>query len=142
MKNLAPRVGKGLLLTIVLSLSVGFWAVMVPCPAGAEQTAKYYGILADVLCATRGTALDGADMMKHPEKHTVACLKEPPCVASGYGILTKGQDESYTFHKFDKKGNELASELIKKTPKKDQLWVDVTGQTKDGILSVDHIAEK
>jgi uncharacterized protein YejL (UPF0352 family) len=122
---------------------VAVWAANVINPSVAQaQATSYEGYLADVLCATRGTALDGADMARHPEKHSVACLKEPQCVASGYGILTKGNDETFTFHKFDKKGNELALELIKKTQKKDSLSVKVLGQMKEGILNVESIVEK
>jgi hypothetical protein len=143
MKCTERGITRSFLLTIALCLVVGLGATMVGSAVSAEMKGmKYEGYLADVLCATRGTALDGADMMKHPEKHTVACLKEPQCVASGYGILTKGADKTYTFHKFDKKGNELALELIKKTQKKDSLSVTVTGQMKDGIINVDSIMEK
>ena len=143
MKSLAQGFGRGLLFMAILGLVMGSWAALVANPAFAQaQATKYEGYLADVLCATRGTALDGADMMKHPEKHTVACLKEPPCVASGFGVLVKGKDETYAFHKFDKKGNELAMQLINKTAKKDSLSVEVTGQMKDGIINVDNIVEK
>lgn len=143
MKGLARGFGRGLLFMAILSLIMGSLAALVANPAFAQaQATKYEGYLADVLCATRGTALDGADMMKHPEKHSVACLKEPPCLTSGYGVLTKGKDETYIFHKFDKKGNELATQLINKTAKKDALSVEVTGQMKDGIVNVDNIVEK
>ena len=143
MKSLTQGFGRGLLFMAILSLVMGSWAALVANPAFAQaQATKYEGYLADVLCATRGTALDGADMMKHPEKHSVACLKEPPCVASGFGLLVKGKDDAYAFHKFDKKGNELAMQLINKTAKKDALSVEVTGQMKDGIINVDNIVEK
>ncbi len=143
MKSLTQGFGRGLLFMAILGLVMGSWAVLVANPAFAQaQGTKYEGYLADVLCATRGTALDGADMTKHPEKHTVACLKEPPCVASGFGVLVKGKDDAYAFHKFDKKGSELAMQLINKTAKKDALSVEVTGQMKDGIINVDNIVEK
>ncbi|HTY26131.1 MAG TPA: hypothetical protein VMC85_23575 [Desulfomonilaceae bacterium] len=143
MKSLAHCVGRGLTFLTIAALVVGFWAVNVTYPAAAQaQETKYEGYLADALCAGRGTALDGADMKKHPEKHSVACLKEPPCVASGFGVLTKGKDDNYTFHKFDKKGDELALELIKKTKKTDHLSVDVAGRLENGVLNVQSITEK
>ena len=143
MKSPSRGYTKGFLLAIALSLVVGLGATMVANPVTAEMKAmNHEGYLADVLCATRGTALDGADMMKYPEKHTVACLLEPQCASSGYGILTKGKDGAYTFHKFDKKGNEVALELIKKTQKKDSLSVMVTGQIKEGVVNVESIVEK
>lgn len=143
MKSPVQGLCRGLLFMVILSLIMGSWGALVANPAFAQaQATKYEGYLADVLCATRGTALDGADMMKHPEKHSVACLKEPPCVASGFGVLVKGKDETYAFHKFDKKGNELAVQLINKTAKKDGVLVEVTGQLTDGIINVQNIAEK
>jgi hypothetical protein len=127
----------------IIALAFAIWSAVAIKPASAEeQVTKYQGILADVLCATRGTALDGADMMKHPEKHTVGCLKEPPCKASGYGVLTKGPDGTFVFHKFDKKGNELALGVIDKTKKSDNVSVEVTGQMKEGIIGVNSIVEK
>ncbi len=81
-------------------------------------------------------------MMKHSEKHSVACLKEPPCVASGFGVLVKGHDETYAFHKFDKKGNELAMQLINKTSKKDGFSVEVASRVIDGVINVQSIVEK
>ncbi len=143
MKSTERGITRSFVLTIALFLVVGLGTTMAVSSASAEmQGMNYEGYLADVLCATRGTALDGADMMRHPEKHSVACLKEEQCVASGYGILTKGAGETYAFQKFDKKGNELALELIKKTHKKDSLSVIVIGQMKDGILNVENIMEK
>ena len=143
MKNLAQGFSKNLILLTILGLVVCFWAGNVANPSNAQaQDAKYDGYLADVLCATRGTALDGADMMKHPEKHSVACLKEPPCVASGFGVLVKGKDETYAFHKFDKKGNELAMQLINKTTEKDDFSVEVAGRMIDGVINVQSIAGK
>ncbi len=126
MGSLAKGFGKSFVFTAILCLILAAWATSVINPSAVQaQTTSYDGYLADVLCATRGTALDGADMLKHPEKHSVACLKEPQCVASGYGFLVKGKDETYGFQKFDKKGNELALEVIKKTQKKDSFSVKV-----------------
>lgn len=143
MRVSAIVVTKSFLVAIALSLAVGLGAAMVADRVAAEmQAASYEGYLADVLCATRGTALDGADMVKHPEKHSVGCLKEPQCVASGYGLLTKGKDDTYTFHKFDENGNKLALQLIKKTKKKDSLAVKVSGQLKEGVINVETIVEK
>jgi hypothetical protein len=143
MKNPPTSLIKDFPLMIVLCLIVGALAVAAAIPADAEmQAMKYDGYLADVLCAERGIALDGADMTTHPEKHTVACLKEPQCVASGLGIMIKGKDDKYAFTKFDKKGAELAFDLINKTQKKDAVMVEVTGQMKDGVINVETITEK
>jgi hypothetical protein len=132
--------------TLMLLFMLGLVAAMLVANSGqapAEaQSMKYEGYLADALCAGRGTALDGADMVRHPEKHSVDCLKEPPCVASGYGVLTKGKDDKYTFHKFDKICDELAKQLIAKTKKNDNMRVEVMGQIKGAAISVASIVEK
>jgi hypothetical protein len=143
MGNAARKLVNSFLFAAVVALTIGLCTTSVFQPADARAEAMSYdGYLADVLCATRGTALDGADMLKHPEKHSAECLKEPPCAASGYGVLTKGMGDTYTFQKFDKKGNELAAELIKKTKKKDSFTVKVTGQAKDGVINVESLMEK
>ncbi len=142
MKNRPESYRNSVLLFTIICMIVGIVAGTGTNAAAEAQAAKYEGYLADVLCATRGTALDGADMMKHPEKHSVGCLKESPCVASGFGVLVKGKDDTYAFSKFDKKGNELALELINKTKKKDNFTVEVTGSLKDGVFNVSSIVEK
>jgi hypothetical protein len=143
MKNQATFLGIDLARMILFYLFVGAVTVAAAIPADAEmQAMKYEGYMADVLCAERGTALDGTDMTMHPEKHTAACLKEPQCVASGFGIMIKGKDDKYAFTKFDKKGAELALDLINKTRKKDAVMVEVTGQMKAGVINVETITEK
>ena len=62
-------------------------------PVLAQTKSKEFtGYLSDVACATKAMAGDGADLTTNPEKHTVACLKMPACMASGYGILIKGMN--------------------------------------------------
>ena len=46
------------------------------------------------------------------------------------------------FVKFDKKGDELAIEALKKSAKDDHLRADVTGEIKDGVLNVTAIDVK
>ena len=70
------------MLTIALFLVVGLGTTMAVSCVAEMQGMNYEGYLADVLCATR-VALDGADMMRHPEKHSVACLKENSALPLG-----------------------------------------------------------
>jgi len=85
------------------------------------------GYLSDVACATKGVAGDGANLSTHPEKHTVACMKMPACMASGFGILIKAKSGEYTFVKFDQKGNEMAKKLLEATKKTDNMKIKVQG---------------
>lgn len=142
MKNRSRNCGSSLVLLTILTMVAVISAGNMGNVAAETQGTKYEGYLADALCAGKGTALDGADMVMHPEKHSVACLKEPPCLASGYGVSIKGKDDKYIFHKFDKKGDELAQQLIGKTKKTDGLRVEVTGQMKDKVINVTDIVEK
>ena len=141
-KNRSMNCSNTFILLVILGLVVTVSALNLSQAPAEAQSIKYEGYLADALCAGRGTALDGADMRRHPEKHSVECLKEPPCVASGYGVLTKGKDDKYTFHGFDKKGDEPAKQLIGKTKKTDNVRVEVMGQIKEGAINVTSIVEK
>ncbi len=113
---------------------------------GKGKAEMYKGYLSDVACATMasGKSADGADMKTQPEKHTVACMLVPGCVASGYGLMINegtGMTKNYVFYKFDKKGNDLAAKLLKATKKKDNLSVEVKGMKEKGMIKVMSIKE-
>jgi len=105
----------------------------------AQMKSKdFTGYLSDVACATNGVAADGANLATHPEKHTVACMKSPGCMASGYGILIKSKAGKYTFIKFDQKGNEMAKKLLETTKKADNVQIKVEGQR---MIAVENLTE-
>ena len=79
--------------------------------------------LLDANCAAK------AKVMAHPESHTRACALQ--CGKAGYGAVVDGK-----FVKFDKKGNALAAEALKKSEKKDHLTATITGEMKDGTIAV------
>jgi hypothetical protein len=111
---------------------------------GAVKTEKFVGYLADVACATAVTSADGFNLNTEPEKHTVACMMASGCAASGYGIeINEGTSEAknYVFTKFDKKGNELAVKLLKKTKKKDNVSIEVRGVKDGDIIKVSSLKE-
>ena len=86
--------------------------------------------LMDAGCATHKEKTDA------PDAHTKTCAMR--CGAKGgYGALIDGK-----FVKFDKKGDELAIEALKKSAKDDHLRADVTGEIKDGVLNVTAIDVK
>lgn len=102
--------------------------LFISSPVLAQMKSKdLTGYLSDVACATNGVAADGANLATHPEKHTVACMKSPGCMASGYGILVKATTGEYTFVKFDQKGNEMAKKLLEATKKTDNMKIKVQG---------------
>ena len=69
------------------------------------------------------------DVAANPDGHSRSCMMS--CAANGYGAMIDGK-----FVKFDKKGNELAKDVLKNTDKKDHLRVTVNGDVKDGTMAV------
>lgn len=79
--------------------------------------------LMDAGCAAHKEKIDAADT------HSKSCMMR--CAKGGYGAIVDGK-----FVKFDAKGNELTEAALKKTEKTDHLRADVTGEEKDGVISV------
>jgi hypothetical protein len=99
---------------------------------------EYKGYLSDVLCGTNGKDPAGNDLLKNPQKHTLACMKADACSASGYGIFLKDKNGMYAFHKFDAKGSEMAKkDIVDATNKKDNIKIRVKGELlADGTMMV------
>ncbi len=121
----------GVLLLFVFSI----YTVATPAKrAAGEKT--YSGILMDKACATKEHTAGGKQVAaftdaKKVAEHTSECAQMPPCVASGYGIVTDGK-----FLKFDKKGDELAEKWLDKSKTEKNLKITVTGQEENGELKV------
>ena len=73
-------------------------------------------------------------MKATPDAHTTSCALK--CGASGYGVLTA--DGAYV--PFDKAGSDKAMALLKATKKTDHLRVNVSGELKDGTITVSSLA--
>ena len=86
-------------------------------------------------------AADGTDLKANPELHSLKCALMPPCVASGFGVYVQGNDGSYGFYKFDKKGSKLAEDLLRKTSKENYIEVEAKGSLRGGILRVSSLKE-
>ncbi len=99
------------------------------------------GYLSDVMCAKNGESGGGFNLLTNPEKHTVMCMKMPPCVKSGYGIFMKDGLGRYAFFKLDGKGSALAKGLLDKTQKDDNMSVKVTGKLVGDTFLVESIVE-
>jgi len=111
--------------------------------AAKSNSTMFTGYLSDIMCAelNNGVRTDGVNLKLHPEKHTVAWMKTLPSAMSGYGLFIKGNDNSYLFYRFDKKGTKLSKDLLKQTKKKEGITVKVTGEIKNNILCVESIQE-
>lgn len=109
----------------------------------AETGKTFSGFLCDTLCYTNEghIALDGTDMSKNPEKHEVGCLKNEPCIASGYGILIKNDSGAYDFTRFDDYGNKLVKAMLKATKRTSNFYIRVKGIMVKDIIKVWKINE-
>ncbi len=108
-----------------------------------KSSSMFMGYLSDVRSAesNNGVTSDGINLKLHPEKNSAASMKTAPNAMSGYGIFIKGDDGSYNFFRFDKKGITLSKDLLKKTSKKSGISIHVTGEMKDNIVYVESIME-
>jgi hypothetical protein len=64
--------------------------------------------------------------------HTRDCALMPPCLKSGFGVVTSDG----TFHPLDAEGNKKAEAALKASTKKDDLRVTVTGEHKGDTFQV------
>ena len=86
------------------------------------------GYLVDKMCATGMVKKGPEEAMAKAAKHTKSCALEESCVESGFGLISEGK-----WYKFDDAGDKEALAWLKKTEKKSELMVEVTG-THDGDL--------
>lgn len=116
------------------------WIMALSCAVAAfGADTAYKGYLCDRACAEAGKgAMDGADLKTNPGEHTVAC--QVACAKSGYGILMK-DGMAFKFVPFTGKGDELAASLLKTTTKLKGVYVEATGEMKDGSLMVSALKE-
>ncbi len=96
-------------------------ASLLALPLAAE-TWKNVSLM-DAGCAAK------KDVVAKPDEHPKACALQ--CAKAGYGAIVNGK-----FVKFDKKGDELASEAIKNSSKSDHLRATVVGEMKNGTIQV------
>lgn len=109
----------------------------------AGSSSMFMGYLSDVMSAeyNNGVRSDGVNLKLNPEKQTVKLMQQLPNSMSGYGIFIKNADNTYSFHRFDKKGTNLSKDLLKKTGKKAGITIHVMGKMKENILYVESIQE-
>jgi hypothetical protein len=86
------------------------------------------GYLVDKMCATGMAKKSPEEAMAKAAKHTKSCALEESCVESGFGLISEGK-----WYKFDDAGDKQALAWLKKTDKKNELMVEVTG-THDGDI--------
>ena len=125
------------LLFLLVLLALG----LVGCGDGKRT---YSGYLIDQKCGAAGKCESSdANLITHPEKHTLQCLLMPDCVVSGYGIAIKQDGGNYRFVPFDSKGSALAlNNIVYKTKQANGILVDVVGKMEKNRLAVESVVEK
>jgi hypothetical protein len=86
----------------------------------------FNGIVLDVMCQS------GFETYTKAKGHTKACSLMPPCVASGFGVVT----EDDKFLKFDAEGNKKAEAAIKASDKTTDVRVVVDGKLDGDVIAV------
>jgi hypothetical protein len=129
--------------SLSLLMIASFFVLLFQVVAIAEDHV-FEQYLLDVDCANKAITDDGTNLRTNPENHTVACLKKPSCMASGYGVIIRNKETGkYDFYKFDEKGDELARKLLETTKKTDNLRIKVRGTIENNmIIKVKTIEEK
>lgn len=126
----------------VLAIAVGAWALW---PQGAaNKSAGPQTINGYLICQKCGLAgkCGSIDLTVHPEKHTLKCMKDPDCIASGYGISVKQPNGKYKFYSFDSNGSILALDgIIFNTKRADNLMVQVIGTVKGDRINAESVKE-
>ena len=94
----------------------------------AAPAAELEGVLMDKMCSAK--VKSGG--VKAAKMHTRDCALMPPCVKSGFGVMTSDG----TFHPLDAAGNEKAEAALKASTKKENLQVKVIGEHKGDTFQV------
>lgn len=95
---------------------------------------RFAGYLLDRSCADNmKTLVDYQDMIK---AHKKECALNDNCSKNGYSIYSKGK-----FLQLDKKGSELARDLLKTTKTKEGHFVVVTGSVNKDEIKVTSLKE-
>ncbi len=95
------------------------------------SAAHVEGVLMDKMCSAKALK----DGQKAAAMHTRECAMMPNCASSGYGVFTA--DGKYLT--FDAAGNEKAEQALKRTKKKDNLRVQVTGDVEGDSVKVQNL---
>ncbi len=98
-----------------------------------DSTRTWEGYLADQMCAYRWRG-DLAD--SYAKRHAKSCNFDEDCMASGYGIMVNG-----TFIKLTPDSKDRAVEYLESTPKRNDIYVRVTGMLEGKEIRAERIED-
>lgn len=122
------RVLKNLAIPLILFLLLPVFAQDQPRPALKSPVRGY---LVDMYCVRERKA-EGVNLGK---EHTRLCLQMPPCIKSGYAVMTPDNQVL----KFDEKGTQKAMKLLDKTDQEKGYVVQVSGKIAGNEIQVSKI---
>ena len=108
------------------------FVVVVGLLSAFAYAASVQGILVDRAC---GAKMAAANDQKAAAGHTRECALMPPCVGSGYGVLTA--DGKFVI--LDDAGNKKAEAALKASKKTDDMKVQVTGDPSGETMKVSSV---
>jgi hypothetical protein len=114
--------------TALLALFCVLFSATFIASAQETKSKPMKGYLVDKMCATGMAKKAPEEAMAKAAKHTKSCALEESCMESGFGLMSEGK-----WYKFDDAGDKMALAWLKKTDKKNDLMVEVTG-THDGDI--------
>jgi hypothetical protein len=121
-------VSKNLAVSLISLVLLPVFAQDQPKPALKSPVRGY---LVDMYCVRERKA-EGVNLGK---EHTRLCLQMPPCVKSGYAVMTPDNQVL----KFDAKGTQRAMKLLEKTDQEKGYVVQVSGKINDNEIQVSKI---
>ena len=118
-----------ILILFIVSASLPNWAT-------ESSAGKFVGYLIDAQCmkAVESTP-DALDFIEH---HTKDCILMPSCIRDGYVLYLP---KKKTWLKLDKKGNQIALKLLRKSKRNSRFFVSVKGKKVKSVLKVASIHE-
>ena len=122
------RVSKNLAVPLIFVLLLPVFAEDQPKPALKSPVRGY---LVDMYCVRERKA-EGVNLGK---QHTRLCLQMPPCVKSGYAVMTSDNQVL----KFDDKGTQKAMKLVEKSNQEKGYVVQVSGKISGNEIQVSKI---
>ena len=109
----------------MLGRMAALWLTAVVLPIGAAQIQGY---LADWNCV-KNIVKDGAEQTFKNHKN---CSLQNNYQRQAYGLIT----DDKKFYRLDAAGNKHVRELLPKAPRRDQLYVIVTGELNGDVIKV------
>ena len=121
-------------LRLVNMVLLGATALVASIQAGYTSDTTWQGYVVDKQCAD--SVRKDHDPTMFIQHHTKDCALMANCRLRGYAVYSKG-----SWLDLDKRGNELAIQLIKRSKRQSGFYVEIVGMSRQSTLSVKSMKE-